>query len=82
MNSADNTNQVDIDPAKGLSQSEIESRLKKFGYNEVPVKKPNPVFRIFKNFWGLSAWMLELIIILSWVLHRYPDAYIALAFAV
>ena len=63
----------------GLSQSDVENRLKEFGYNEVLGKKPNPIFLFLKKFWGLSAWMLELIIILSWVLHRYMDTYIVLA---
>jgi H+-transporting ATPase len=79
MKPEDNKKQVDTDPLTGLSQSEVDSRLKEFGYNEVLVKKPNPVFLFLKKFWGLSAWMLELIIILSWVLHRHPDAYIVLA---
>jgi H+-transporting ATPase len=42
----------------------------------VPEKKKNPLISFFKKFWGLTAWMLEAIIVLSWVLHRYPDLYI------
>jgi H+-transporting ATPase len=60
----------------GLKALEIEKRLKQYGYNEVPEKKANPVTRFAKKFWGLTAWMLEAIIILSWILHRYPDLYI------
>ena len=69
----------DPNPLSGLSQIDVENRLKEFGYNEVLGKKPNPVFLFLRKFWGLSAWMLELIIILSWILHRYLDAYIVLA---
>ena len=79
MNSGSNIKQADTNPLRGLSQSEVENRLKEFGYNEVLGKKPNPIFLFLKKFWGLSAWMLELIIILSWFLHRYLDAYIVLA---
>jgi H+-transporting ATPase len=79
MNPEDSIKQVLTDPAKGLSQSEIESKLKEYGYNEVLGKKPNPVFLFLRKFWSLSSWMLELIIVLSWILHRYLDAYIVLA---
>jgi H+-transporting ATPase len=78
MDTGDNNNQSVTEPAKGLTQIEADSRVKQFGYNEVLGKKPNPVFLFLKRFWGLSAWMLELIIILSWVLHRRLDAYIVL----
>ena len=79
MNPENNINLVDTDPAKGLNQSEVESRLKQYGYNEVPGKKTGSFLLFIKKFWGLSSWMLELIIILSWFLHRYLDAYIVLA---
>lgn len=60
----------------GLESIEVRNRLKQHGYNEVHEKKANPVIRFGKKFWGLTAWMLEVIIILSWVLQRYSDLYI------
>ncbi|MEM3693237.1 MAG: plasma-membrane proton-efflux P-type ATPase [Candidatus Bathyarchaeia archaeon] len=63
----------------GLKGAEVESRLKQYGYNEVPEKKTNPVARFAKKFWGITAWMLEIIIILSWILQRYSDLYIVTA---
>jgi H+-transporting ATPase len=63
-------------PESGLKTDEIEKRLKIYGYNEVPQKKANPYLRFAKKFWGLTAWMLEAIIILSWFLQRYADLYI------
>jgi H+-transporting ATPase len=60
----------------GLKGLEVEARLKQYGYNEVPEKKATPLARFAKKFWGLTAWMLEIIIILSWILQRYADVYI------
>ncbi|MGB9728732.1 MAG: plasma-membrane proton-efflux P-type ATPase [Thermoprotei archaeon] len=63
----------------GLSQAEVDERLKKYGFNEMPEKKVSPVIKFIKKFWGLTAWMLELTIILSWILQKYLDFYIIMA---
>jgi H+-transporting ATPase len=63
-------------PESGLKTEEAEERLKLYGYNEVPEKKANLYLSFAKKFWGLTAWMLEAIIILSWFLQRYADLYI------
>ena len=60
----------------GLKSVEIERRLSQYGYNEIPEKRTNPLIIFAKKFWGLTAWMLEIIIIISWILQRYPDLYI------
>ncbi len=78
MDAKNNTKQFNTDPAKGLDQSEVESNRKEYGYNEVAENKSNVLLKFLSRFWGLTAWMLELIIILSWFLHRYSDAYIVL----
>lgn len=67
---------LQTDSEKGLSTEEVERRLKLYGYNEVPTKKTNPLIPFAKKFWGLTAWMLEAIIILSWYLQKYTDMYI------
>jgi H+-transporting ATPase len=64
------------DLTMGLKSVEVESRLKQYGYNEVLEKKTNPFVRFARKFWGLTAWMLEIIILLSWILQRYADLYI------
>lgn len=73
---------LESDSDAGLTQAQVEARLKQYGYNEVPEKKANLLFAFFKKFWGLSAWMLELIIVLSWILHKYSDLYIVTALLV
>jgi H+-transporting ATPase len=67
---------LNSDLVNGLEAAEVETRLEQYGYNEVPEKKSNPLVRFVKKFWGLTAWMLEVIIILSWILQRYSDLYI------
>lgn len=60
----------------GLSQAEVQSRLTRYGYNEFPEKKASYLLKFLKKFWGITAWMLELIIALSWILHRFTDLFI------
>ena len=61
------------DVEEGLTAGEIESRMKEYGHNEVLEQKTNPLLRFAKKFWGLTAWMLELIIAISWILRRFTD---------
>jgi plasma-membrane proton-efflux P-type ATPase len=60
-------------PKTGLTRVEVDARLKEHGYNEVPERKGHPALRFLGKFWGLSAWMLELIMVLSAVLRKYSD---------
>jgi H+-transporting ATPase len=60
----------------GLPSVEVEKRLKQYGFNEVPEKKTILAIKFARKFWGLTAWMLEIIIVLSWFLQRYADLYI------
>ena len=43
------------------------------GYNEVAEKRGHPVLDFLRKFWGISAWMLELIMVLSAALGKYSD---------
>jgi H+-transporting ATPase len=57
----------------GLSGAEVDRRREENGYNEVTEAKGHPVLKFLGKFWGMSAWMLELIALLSAVLKKYPD---------
>ena len=76
MNAKNDIEQFNTNPSTGLSAGEVESRVKKYGYNEVPEKKTSALLKFLSKFWGLTAWMLELIIILSCFLHKHSDAYV------
>ena len=58
---------------KGLTSEEAKSRLARDGANEVPESHTHPFLAFARKFWGLSAWMLEMIAILSLLLEKYTD---------
>jgi magnesium-transporting ATPase (P-type) len=64
-------------PDTGLSKAEVENRRKENGYNEVMETRGHPVLEFLRKFWGISAWMLELIMVLSAVLGKHPDLAVA-----
>ena len=62
-----------VDPETGLAHAEVDARRKENGYNEVAEVKGHPVLEFLKKFWGISAWMLELIMVLSAELGKISD---------
>jgi H+-transporting ATPase len=64
---------------KGLSQKEAQARLAKYGYNELPEKKANPLLKFLSYFWGPIPWMIEVAAILSAILRHWEDFGIILA---
>lgn len=62
-----------VNPDVGLTHAQVETQRKEHGYNEVAETKGHPALRFQRKFWGISAWMLELIMILSAVLGNYTD---------
>ena len=64
---------LQVNPETGLAHAEVDSRRKAHGYNEVAEKNRHPVLKFLGKFWGISAWMLELIMVLSVVLGNYSD---------
>lgn len=64
---------LQVSPEAGLTRAEADTRLKTHGYNEVVERKRHPVLTFLGKFWGMSAWMLELIMVLSAALRKYSD---------
>src|SRR5450631_1892708 len=62
-----------VNPDTGLTHAEVEIRRKEHGYNEVAAEKTHPILAFLRKFWGISAWMLELIMVLSAVLGKFSD---------
>ncbi len=63
----------------GLTAAEVRTRFARDGPNDIPEQRAHPFFRFAGKFWGLSAWMIELIALLSLVLHKWADFWVALA---
>lgn len=60
----------------GLSDDEIQKRIEKFGYNEIPQEKVNPVVKFLGYFWGPIPWMIEVAIVLAALIQHWEDVYI------
>lgn len=64
---------------QGLTSEQAASLLLSHGSNDVPEKRRQPLWIFVKKFWGLSAWMLELIAVLSLVLGKHIDFWVSLS---
>jgi len=62
----------------GLSQDEAEKRLTQYGPNEIEEKRTNPFLKFLTYFWGPIPWMIEAAVILSALVHHWPDFFIIL----
>jgi plasma-membrane proton-efflux P-type ATPase len=62
-----------VNPETGLTRADVDTRRKEHGYNEVAEQKEHPLRTFLGKFWGISAWMLELIMVISALLGKYSD---------
>lgn len=62
-----------VDARRGLSRAEVAARRATYGYNEVVEEKRHPALDLLAKFWGVSAWMLELVVVVSAALGKYAD---------
>lgn len=82
MSIPDTLSALHVNPDIGLTRAEVDGRRKEYGYNEVAEKKGHAVLDFLRKFWGISAWMLELIMVLSAVLGKYSDLVVVTALLV
>ena len=70
---------VDVGLQNGLTTSEANQRLEKFGANAMPDTSMHPLRMAIEKFWAPVPWMLEAAIILELVLGKYVEAAIIAA---
>lgn len=69
-------NQHNTDILTGLSDEQVAALRLQYGFNEVKEKQISAIILLAKKFWGLTAWMLEATIIISFLLHKPFDGFV------
>ncbi|KAI8372448.1 plasma-membrane proton-efflux P-type ATPase [Blakeslea trispora] len=67
------------DPSTGLTSAEVAERLEKFGPNELPERKRNPIIKFLLYFTGPIAYLIEIACIIAAVVGDWLDFGIILA---
>ncbi len=75
---SDLISELAVSPEQGLSDSEANERISKYGYNELSEEKVNPLLKFFSYFWGPIPWMIEAAVILSAIVRHWADFWIIL----
>ena len=73
---ADVLSEFKVQADSGLTDAEVVERRKTYGLNEVPEEKQSAILVFLKHFWGLTAFMLEFTILVSFLLRKYVDVYL------
>ncbi len=64
------------DPRRGLTETEAQQRLERYGPNEIEEKEEPLWHRIFRRFWGPIPWMIETAAVLSAIVQKWEDFFI------
>ncbi len=73
INAGKNSEGNSSQSGRGLSREEAESRLEKYGYNEIVEKKKHPLQKLAEHFWGPIPWMIEAAAALSAIVRHWED---------
>jgi H+-transporting ATPase len=69
-------NEFNTDTLTGLSDTQVSTLRVQYGFNEVKEKQTPVIILLAKKFWGLTAWMMEATIIISFLLHKSFDGFV------
>ncbi|HUO37549.1 MAG TPA: HAD-IC family P-type ATPase, partial [Mycobacterium sp.] len=67
--------ELDSSP-QGLTSAQAQSRLARYGPNEIAEKRRNPVLVFLGYFWAPIPWMIEAALVLSLLVGHWADAVI------
>jgi H+-transporting ATPase len=60
----------------GLKETDIDGLRKRYGYNELPEFHENVLLLYLKNFWGPLPWLMELMVVVTFVSGNMAEAII------
>ncbi|MHB8305442.1 MAG: plasma-membrane proton-efflux P-type ATPase [Vulcanimicrobiaceae bacterium] len=63
-----------MDIKAGLTNAQAQELRRRYGRNEIPLERVNPLFAWLRKFWGPVPWLLEAVIALTLATGRYADA--------
>jgi H+-transporting ATPase len=58
---------------KGLTGAEVTDLRNRYGFNDLPEEKRNPLLKFLSYFWGPIPWMIEAAAILSAAISHWDD---------
>ncbi|MBN2579729.1 MAG: plasma-membrane proton-efflux P-type ATPase [Pirellulales bacterium] len=70
---ADVLRQMGVDPHQGLSSSEAQARLAKYGPNALEEKRKSALLTFLTYFWGPIPWMIEAAAVMALVVGDWGD---------
>ncbi|KAI9333643.1 plasma-membrane proton-efflux P-type ATPase [Pilaira anomala] len=67
------------DPSQGLTSAEVEQRRERYGFNELPEKKTNPLLKFFSYFTGPISYLIEISCVIAAIVGDWIDFGIIMA---